>query len=151
MSHVLQHVFASAPLAPPQILATGVSGAHWRILSPSARAAGLGAGAGRAGEEENGPDDQATSGALPGTEHAATSSTSQTQGGPPEPVGAGSAADAMHDASAAPADATGAASGHSTVVGAGGGLLLAANMTLLLTERPGASLVVGPCCQCSGG
>ena len=29
--------------------------------------------------------------------------------------------------------------------GAGGGLLLAANMTLLLTERPGASLVVGPC------
>lgn len=35
--------------------------------------------------------------------------------------------------------------GHSTVVGAGGGLLLAADMTLMLTERPGASLVVGPC------
>ena len=45
---------------------------------------------------------------------------------------------------AAPADVSGEG-GHSTVVGAGGGLLLAANMTLLLTERPGASLVVGPC------
>jgi hypothetical protein len=39
----------------------------------------------------------------------------------------------------------GGAQGHSTIVGAGGGLLLAADMTLMLTDKPGASLVVGPC------
>ena len=95
-----------------------VGGAHAAVGGAEVAAAG-------AAGDGTGSDDQATSGALP-----------ETGGLPQAAAGAGHAT---------AEDATGGTGGHSTVVGAGGGLLLAANMTLLLTERPGASLVVGPC------
>ena len=79
------------------------------------------------------PDDSATSGAPPGAQNEE----------PQEQPGTSAAGDA-HDPPCAE-DTSGVSGSHTTIVGAGGGLLLAANMTLLLTERPGASLVVGPC------